>query len=335
MAGPHQLWQHVIGSDEISVFAGSGAEDVTNGPLKSAALAQPSGLTTDGNVLFVADSEGSAIRQVGTNSDSEVSTLAGPSGMKRGRALFEFGDVDGTGITARMQHPLGVAYLNGKVFVADSYNHKIRQLDVETRKLTTFLGDGKSGNGTAPLQLSEPGGVSVTKHTLYVADTNNNRVCAVRISDGVTAVMSLPGLEPPKPPRKSGLGPVKPIVLDARKVAPGKEIAFEIALDIPEGYKLNKKMPILWLAENAGEGDGVLAIAAPPKSSTTTTKDSIVRIKVPVRDGITEGQVQVSLRYGYCRDGVGGLCKISTKAWRVPVTLEPNGADKLVISTNP
>ncbi|MFK7819995.1 MAG: thioredoxin-like domain-containing protein, partial [Planctomycetaceae bacterium] len=67
MAGPHQIWQHVIGGDEVSVYAGSGAEDVVNGSLKQAALAQPSGLASDGNWLYVADSEGSAIRRIGTS----------------------------------------------------------------------------------------------------------------------------------------------------------------------------------------------------------------------------------------------------------------------------
>ena len=102
MAGPHQLWQYVIGGDEITVYAGSGAEDVINGPLKTAALAQPSGLASDGNWLYVADSEGSAIRRVATSADGDVSTIAGTSEMPRGQSLFAFGDIDGVGRDARL-----------------------------------------------------------------------------------------------------------------------------------------------------------------------------------------------------------------------------------------
>lgn len=41
--------------------------------------------------------------------------------------LFRFGDVDGVGSNALLQHPLGVAVLaDGRVAVADSYNHKVR-----------------------------------------------------------------------------------------------------------------------------------------------------------------------------------------------------------------
>lgn len=41
--------------------------------------------------------------------------------------LFAFGDVDGKGVDAKLQHPLGVAWAPGQslLYVADSYNHKV------------------------------------------------------------------------------------------------------------------------------------------------------------------------------------------------------------------
>jgi hypothetical protein len=71
MAGPHQIWTMDIAGEEIGPFAGSGLEDIVDGSLlpkkpyrvgSASAFAQPSGLATDGDQLFVADSEGSSIR---------------------------------------------------------------------------------------------------------------------------------------------------------------------------------------------------------------------------------------------------------------------------------
>src|SRR5262249_4966474 len=80
MAGPHQIWVVDLAERKsIKVYAGSGKEDIVNGPLEFAALAQPSGIATDGKFLYVADSEGSAIRRVPLDAGQEVSTVVGTS----------------------------------------------------------------------------------------------------------------------------------------------------------------------------------------------------------------------------------------------------------------
>src|SRR4029079_17755280 len=95
MAGPHQLWLLDLGKHTIFPYAGSGREDILNGPLDQAAMAQPSGIATDGEFLYVVDSEGSALRKVPLNPKGEMQTIAGASDLPNGRSLFEFGDVDG------------------------------------------------------------------------------------------------------------------------------------------------------------------------------------------------------------------------------------------------
>ena len=72
MAGPHQIWKMPLDESEIGPYAGNGREDIVDGPLLPrepyeegfASFAQPSGLTSDGEWLYVADSEGSSIRAV-------------------------------------------------------------------------------------------------------------------------------------------------------------------------------------------------------------------------------------------------------------------------------
>ncbi len=144
MAGPHQIWSHALGTESIGPWAGSGREDVINGPRESSAFAQPSELVVDEaeNWLYVVDSEGSAIRRVPVASDGLVSTIAGTSELPRGQSLFAFGDVDAVGGDARFQHPLGIVVKGDSLFVADSYNHKIRQIDLKSQTVSTFIGTG-------------------------------------------------------------------------------------------------------------------------------------------------------------------------------------------------
>ncbi|HHP7243900.1 MAG TPA: thioredoxin-like domain-containing protein, partial [Elainellaceae cyanobacterium] len=103
MAGAHQIW--AIDRDGTSqTFIGTGAEFCVDGTRDTAAFAQPSGTTTDGNDLFVVDSETSSVRRIRRGESPTADTVCG-SGQ-----LFEFGDRDGIGSNVRLQHCLGLTY---------------------------------------------------------------------------------------------------------------------------------------------------------------------------------------------------------------------------------
>jgi DNA-binding beta-propeller fold protein YncE len=179
MAGTHQLWTFDPSSGRVSLAAGTGHESIHDGPLLSATFAQPSGITALDGVLYVADSETSAIRRVSPAED-RVRRLVG-------RGLFEFGDVDARADSVRLQHPLGVEATAEDglpaVYIADSYNNKIKRLDPATREVRTIFGIGDHGlvDGDAEdAEFWEPGGLSLADRRLYVADTNNH---AIRIAD--------------------------------------------------------------------------------------------------------------------------------------------------------
>ncbi|HEY9867789.1 MAG TPA: thioredoxin-like domain-containing protein [Candidatus Obscuribacterales bacterium] len=187
MAGYHQLWVYDPAKNRIGPYAGSGQEDIVDGPLASAALAQPSGITTDGTRLYFADSEVSAVRSAGLGPGATVNTLVG-------RGLFAFGDVDGKLATARLQHPLGIFSFNGRLYVADSYNHKIKIVDPLTGTIRTFLGIGKAGLADGkPGRLAEPGGLTILNGNLYIADTNNHAVRVANILSGELKTLGLKG----------------------------------------------------------------------------------------------------------------------------------------------
>jgi len=165
MAGTHQIWIWLPEQDRVGPFLGSGREAHIDGAPAEAALAQPSGMQLSGNVLFFADSETSSIRAFEFER-KQVGTLLG-------RGLFDFGDVDGPPSQALLQHPLGVSVTQGMVYVADTYNGKIKQVPLPQAQVST-LAEG----------LSEPGGLDVAGEYLLVADTNNHRIVAVHRDSG-------------------------------------------------------------------------------------------------------------------------------------------------------
>ena len=199
MAGSHQIWRLALAKNaEIGPFAGNGREDIVDGPHLPArpfeegfsSFAQPSGLASDGKFLYVADPEVSAIRRVPMNGKGRVETLVG-------EGLFEFGDIDGPGKEARLQHAIGVAYHDGKVYVADTYNSKIKVIDPFRRSCKTFLGGEKDGWLAGPL-FNEPGGLSHANGKLYVADTNAHRIRVIDLKTKSVGTLALSGVEPPK-----------------------------------------------------------------------------------------------------------------------------------------
>lgn len=186
MAGSHQIWI-LVKEQQLGIFAGTGVEALIDGPRQEAAFNQPSDLALAMGHLFVADAEASAIRAIRLDENPQVMTLVG-------QGLFEFGDVDGVGAAVRLQHPLGLAATDDQIYLADSYNHKIKTLDPTTGAVQTLIGTGGAGhqNGSfATAQLSEPEGVIVANGRLYIADTNNHLIRVAELATGHVTTVTL------------------------------------------------------------------------------------------------------------------------------------------------
>jgi thiol-disulfide isomerase/thioredoxin len=189
MAGHHQIWVLDLTKLVLTPYAGNGRENIGDGPLSRSSFAQPSGLATDGTNLYVADSEVSAVRSVPLDGKGEVSTIVGTG-------LFEFGDDDGVGDKVRLQHALGVAFHQGKLYVADTYNSKLKVIDPVQRTCSTFLGEGPGWR--AGPAFDEPGGLSFAGDKLYVADTNAHRIRVVDLKTRSITTLGLKGVTAPK-----------------------------------------------------------------------------------------------------------------------------------------
>ncbi len=188
MAGTHEIWSFDIDTGRGHLYAGSGVEGRSDRDRLNAHLAQPSALTSDGTWLYFADSESSSIRRLQFGSLLErIQTLAGDD-------LFDFGDVDGTGEGARLQHPLGLVHYQGTLYVADTYNHKIKRLFPDTSTIVSFLGTGSAGKSDGALfgaQFDEPSALAAGRGRLFVADTNNHAVRIVDLAEGSVTTLGL------------------------------------------------------------------------------------------------------------------------------------------------
>jgi DNA-binding beta-propeller fold protein YncE/thiol-disulfide isomerase/thioredoxin len=332
MAGPHQIWRMSLDEKELGPYAGNGREDIVDGPLLPtqpyeegfASFAQPSGLSTDGKWLYVADSEGSSIRAVPFDASQEVKTILGTSHLPQAR-LFTFGDVDGQGNKVRLQHCLGVAYVDGKIYVADTYNNKIKVIDPKAKTCQTIAGSGKPGAGDEPAQFDEPAGISVADGRLYVADTNNHLIRVVDLkNDNRVSTLSIAGLNPPEPREEPSSaddseGDTIDVPLTTLKPDAG-QIHLSVRLELPEGYKINPQAPMAYRLATASKS-GVVDRKRLGKTVKLGEPTAEFQVDVPLTADTGSDELKLSLTYYYCQEGGAGLCKVGTVDWKVPVKL--------------
>jgi DNA-binding beta-propeller fold protein YncE len=190
MAGVHQLWAIDLAASRVYPYAGSGRENIVDGPLLEAQLAQPYGIATDGERLYFADSETSALRSAGFGPDARVETLVG-------RGLFDFGDVVGAAPTATLQHVQGLALGPGVVYLADTYNHKIKAFDLASGEVRTLAGTplaGQDDGAAETASFNEPAGLARLGDDLFIADTNNHAIRVLNLITRRVATLDLTGL---------------------------------------------------------------------------------------------------------------------------------------------
>lgn len=272
MAGSHQIWEADLKTWEAKPFAGSARENIVDDERLKAALAQTSGLTTDGKKIYFADSETSSIRSVDVGADGPVRTLVG-------KGLFDFGDIDGSCKHAQLQHPLGVAFQKEMIYVADTYNSRIKVIDPQKCSVKTLAGSGSRGlmNGKAMKALfNEPGGLVGLNEKLYVADTNNHVVRVIDPKSGIVSSLELTNIGKLSPPQKSSFKG-RPVQLGNIQVEAGKT-ELEISFKLPEGYKLNQNAPLYlnWYGADPGQIE----------LTNDTTSREVREIKFPVVTGI-------------------------------------------------
>ncbi len=173
----------VIATGVVTTLAGSGWEFFPDGTGSAAIFGAPTGITSDGRNLYVADTESNKIRKV-VIATAVTTTLAGSGSQD---------DDDGTGMAASFFSPSGITGDGTNLYVSDTNNHKIRKIVIATGVVTTLAGSGfgggVDGTGTAA-SFFFPRGIISDGTNLYIADTNNHKIRKIVIATGVVTTLA-------------------------------------------------------------------------------------------------------------------------------------------------
>jgi DNA-binding beta-propeller fold protein YncE/thiol-disulfide isomerase/thioredoxin len=303
LAGSHQIAVFDPKLGTVRLYAGSGREARIDGAALDAAFAQPSALATDGKSLFVLDSETSSVRAIDFAS-AAVRTVVGVD-------LFVFGDVDGDASKARLQHPLGLAYGKNALFVADSYNNKIKRID-PAKGTTKSLFAG----------LGEPGGLTVRGADLIVADTNHHRIVRRAIAgSGEVAPVSLAGLAAPAP-KSTSAQPDAPVLALAPVRAPARgPSTLHLDWGLPHGTAVNEEA-YLRLAWTSAEG-----LTRTPDAVRTTgakAKDGLDVSIEPAANQSASASLTGTLELVICDDIDHRVCVPVRRTLKIAIAFDPN-----------
>ena len=286
MAGEHRIWSFDPISCTVEVFAGTTNEGLVDGARDQAWFAQPSAVISDGEVLWVVDSETSAIRRI------EGDAVSSPIG----HGLFDFGHVDGAAPEALLQHPLGAALLpDGSLAIADSYNGAVRRYDPSTETVTTIARD-----------LREPSDV------VFLPESAS--LLVVESSAGALTVMPIAAGERVESERLRTSRP-------AITVAPG-EVTIEVVFDPPPGEKRDDRYgPSTQLVVSASPA-GLISAGAGTSSDLVRE----IRIEAVADEGVLHVAAKGASCDDTGGDpDAHAACHIHQQDWGVPIVIDPAG----------
>jgi NHL repeat len=167
-------------SAAVTTLAGD-AQGNADGTGTAATFDSPSGVTTDGTNLYVADKNNHRIRKI-VIATGAVTTLAGNGS----------GNADGTGTAATFNSPYGITTDGTNLYVTDQGNHRIRKIVIATGAVTTLAGNGSGnadGTGTAAT-FNFPHGITTDGTNLYIADESNYRIRKIVIATRVVTTLA-------------------------------------------------------------------------------------------------------------------------------------------------
>jgi hypothetical protein len=280
-----------------------------------------------GQTLYVADSESNIIRAIDLGAGT-VKTLVGGD-------LFEFGDVDGAGDDVRLQHPLGLLAHGDKLLIADTYNHKIKELDPKQKRVRSLFGTGKPGqHDGSSSSFYEPGGLALANDKLYIADTNNHAIRVVDLKTRQSSTLRINGLTPPAKNFAASESAVAPnaeeIKTPAQQLRAGTNATLEINVALPEGYHLNPLAPQRYkISVEDGKN-----ISIDEKVASRSAKDLKLPLRIPLNaTAAGQANVKAQVTLFYCREDNTGTCRIKTLVWHIPVqvTTEANASNELKV----
>jgi len=167
-SGNNMIRTVAIATGEVATLAGSTTPGFANGLGPAARFNSPTGITTDGRNLYIADTGSSMIRKV-VIATGKVTLFVGdlPGSSDGGRYIASF------------NNPYGIATDGTNLYVADTQNNMIRKIVIRTAFVTTIAGSTSfgyaDGTGTSARFFGLMG-IATDGVNLYAADTGNNMI---------------------------------------------------------------------------------------------------------------------------------------------------------------
>ena len=186
--------RRVSAAGVITTYAGIGSSAFSGdgGPAALAGL-HPAGLALDrdGTALVFADEENNRIRRISFDS-TNIFTIAGSD------AYGYLGDL-GPATSAGLREPWrAIVGQGGHLFIADAENSRVRRVDRESRKISTYAGGGfEEADGPAEsVELRFPSALAFDPSgNLLVAETWGRRVRRIDAATGLARTIAGPGTE--------------------------------------------------------------------------------------------------------------------------------------------
>jgi sugar lactone lactonase YvrE len=180
-ANNNKIRQIVIATGVVSSLTGTANTAVplgaTDGPAASASFAGPYGITTDGTNLYVFDMLNNKVRKI-VISSGVVSSLTGTA-----NTVATFGATDGPAASASFNVPYGITSDGANLYLADTYNNKIRKIAIATGDVSSLTGAanttgvaGANDGAGATAAFNLPSGITSDGVSLYVIDINNGTI---------------------------------------------------------------------------------------------------------------------------------------------------------------
>ena len=174
----------------LTQVIGSGQEDLTDGGFAGSAFNHPQGLTLEGDILYVADTENHAIRKVDLSAGT-VETIAGTGEQGHTR------EGRGPARTIELSSPYDLVQHDGIVYIAMAGIHQLWSMDLDSGMIGPFAGNGKESITDGLLgkaELAQPCGITTNGTKLFFADSETSSVRSADI-DPAGSVRTIVGLD--------------------------------------------------------------------------------------------------------------------------------------------
>ena len=199
-----------LNDGEVTTLIGGTAFGADGRVATNAATAFPGDIAIDASGdVYLADTEFHRIRRIDAVSRI-ITTIAG-TGVRGLR-----GD-GGPAVRASLNFPAAIALDGGgNLFIADSWNHVVRRVNLVSGIISRVAGNGEpgfSGDGGPAVnaELAAPEGVAVVEGNLLISDTQNQRIRRVDAETGIiTTVYPDSSSRPPNSSSPSSLFPFQP-----------------------------------------------------------------------------------------------------------------------------